>query len=81
MRVLDGGEIWEDELADLGFEAEGELETVLNVAYARLGEFAHSRDARRIDPDLDRRMREDLQVCLDDIVKTWERQDGSGRGD
>jgi hypothetical protein len=69
MRVLDGGEVEEDELADLAFEAEGELETALNAAYVQLGEFAAAADARREDPATDQQMREELQACLDEIVR------------
>lgn len=50
MRVLDGDEVRESELSDLGFEAEGDLETALNEAYVQLGEFARALDLRRIDP-------------------------------
>lgn len=72
MRVLDGDEVRESELSDLGFEAEGDLETALNEAYVQLGEFARALDLRRMDPDVDLRMRADLQVCLDRIVKACE---------
>lgn len=68
MRILDGGEVDEDELAELGFEAEGELETALNDAFVQLGEFAQARGARRADAALDQRMRAALQVRLDNIV-------------
>jgi hypothetical protein len=36
MRVLDGGEVSHEELDELGFEADGELETALNEAYVKL---------------------------------------------
>jgi hypothetical protein len=44
MRVLEGGEISHDELDDLAFEADGELETALNEAYVKLREFANDRE-------------------------------------
>ena len=46
MRVIDGGEVSQGELADLGFDAEGEVQAILNEAYIRLLEFAHDRTAR-----------------------------------
>jgi hypothetical protein len=78
MRVLDGGEVWEGELADLGFEAEGELETALNEAYVQLGEFAKALDLRRSDPAVDLRMRAELQACLERIVAVCDRQEPPG---
>jgi hypothetical protein len=75
MRVLDGAEIPESELADLGFEAEGELATAVDEACLRLGEFAEALDVRRSDPDADRRMRAELQICLDAIVDICDRQE------
>jgi len=75
MRVLDGAEISESELADLGFEAEGELATAVEEACLRLGEFAEALDVRRDDPDIDRRMRAELQACLDAIVDICDRQE------
>ena len=75
MRVLDGAEISESELADLGFEAEGELATAVEEACLRLGEFAEALDVRRGDPDTDRRMRAELQTCLDAIVDICDRQE------
>ena len=77
MRVLDGGEISESEVADLGFEAEGELETALNEAYVRLGEFAQALELRRSNPDIDLRMRAELQICLNAIVNICDRQQTS----
>lgn len=69
MRVLDGGEISDDELDNLGFEADGELEAVLNEAYVKLREFANDRGLRLSDPERDRSMRSELQDRLDNIVK------------
>src|SRR5262245_40771647 len=64
MRVLDGGEVSHEDLDDLGFEADGELEEALNEAYVQLREFANDRDLRLGDPKLDRDMRSDLRPCL-----------------
>jgi hypothetical protein len=69
MRVLDGGEISHEELDDLAFEADGELETAPNEAYVKLREFANDRDVRLNDLKLDRNMRSELRGCLDKIVK------------
>jgi hypothetical protein len=70
MRVLDGGEVAREEIADLAFEAEDEALTAsLNGAYIALLEFAHDRDLRRRDRARDAAMRRQLQDCLDDIVR------------
>ena len=76
MRVLDGGEVDEGELAELGFEADDELETALNEALVQLGEFAQAREVRRADAVLDQRMRAALQVRLDNIVDLCTRENG-----
>lgn len=68
MRVLDGGEVSHQELDELEFEADGELETALNGAYVKLREFADDRDLRLANHELDRRARLELQACLDTIV-------------
>nr|WP_157817287.1 hypothetical protein [uncultured Bradyrhizobium sp.] len=68
MRILDHGEIAEAEIVDLDFEAEGELQPVLNEAYVQLLEFVHDRELRRADPDLDGRRRAALQDALHKIV-------------
>jgi len=74
MRVLGGGETSQAELEDLAFDADGELEAVLNNAYIKLIEFVHDRDLRLNDQDADRRLRSCLQECLDDIVTACDRQ-------
>jgi hypothetical protein len=68
MRVLGGGEVAPEELQDIGFEAEGELETILNEAWVKLREFANDRELRAQDPERDRAMRAGLQESLDRIV-------------
>ena len=73
MRVLDGGEVSHDELDDLAFEAEGELEVALNEAYVELREFANDRELRMKDPERDRNMRSQLRVRLDNIVTACDR--------
>jgi hypothetical protein len=73
MRVLDGGEVTEDELKDVGFEAEGDLETLLNEAWVKLREFARDRELRANDPQLDSGQRVGLQDSLDRIVKACSR--------
>lgn len=72
MRVLDGGEITEDDVLDVGFEADGELLTVLNDAYIKLREFAHDRERRIEDGDLDRKERAALHHVLNEIVRLSE---------
>ena len=69
MSVLDGAEVTHEELDDLAFEADGELETALNETYVKLREFANDRCLRRNDPEMDQRMRSDLKDCLDKIVR------------
>ena len=69
MRVLDQAEIAEAEVIDLGFEAEGELQTLLNDTYIKLLEFVHDRDLRRENPDLDREQRAALQKSLSKIIE------------
>ena len=69
MWVLGGDEVLHEELDDLAFEADGELETALNEAYVKMREFANDRDLRLNDPKTDRSMRSQLQDCLDNIVK------------
>lgn len=74
MRLLDGGETSADELEELSFEAEGELQAALNAAYIKLLEFCHDRELRHADRNLDRRMRLELQAALDRIVKAYDAQ-------
>jgi hypothetical protein len=73
MRVLDGAEISQDELTDLGFEAEGDLQEVLNQAYITLLEFVHDRPLRLKDDEIDRKMRAALQECLNEIIRVYDR--------
>jgi len=72
MRVLDGGEVSQEQITELGFEADGELQRALNDAYIKLMEFAYDYDLRRNDPALDRGMRLALQKYLDRIVVVWD---------
>jgi hypothetical protein len=74
MRVLGGGEVSPEELDDLGFDADGELLTALNEAYITLRAFAHDRELRRNDRDIDRQMQLALQDCLDNIVRVCDRE-------
>jgi hypothetical protein len=69
IRVLGDAEVAEDEVLDLGFEADGELLIVLNEAYIRLLEFVHDRKLRVADRDLDMKERSALQESLNKIVK------------
>ena len=72
MRVLDGGEISHDQLAELSFEADGELQRALIEAYIKIMEFAYDRERRVRDPALDHAMRGTLQACLDRIIAAWD---------
>lgn len=73
MRVTGGSDVTREEVLDLGFEAEGALQTALNEAYIGLLEFAHDRDLRMSNPAIDREMRARLQANLDAIVRLGSR--------
>ena len=74
MRVLDGEEITQADVKDLGFEGEGEVQAALNEAYVELMAFVNDRDRRRNDDVADRAMRQRLQACLDNIVAACDRE-------
>jgi len=73
MRALGGAEISREEVVDLGFEADGDLQVALNEAFIHLLEFVHDRELRLTNPDIDRRMRSMLQECLDKIIAICDR--------
>jgi len=73
MHVLGGGEVSSQDLDDVGFEADGEIEAAVNEAYVELREFVNDRDLRLNDPGLDRAKRTCLQACLDKIVSACDR--------
>jgi hypothetical protein len=74
MRALDGEEITQADVEDLGFEGEGDVQAALNDAYIKLLQFVHDRDARRNDAAADRAMRQGLQASLDRIVAACDRE-------
>lgn len=74
MHVLGGGEISHDQLTELSFEADGELQLALNEAYIKLLEFAYDRELRLGDPALNREMRSALEKHLNRIVVAWDEQ-------
>ena len=74
MHVLDGGEVPHEQVTELSFEADGELQRALNEAYIKLLEFAHDRELRLNNAELDREARSALQTCLDRIVAAWDQQ-------
>jgi hypothetical protein len=74
MRILGGGDVSLDQLEELSFEADGELQRALNEAYIKLMEFAYDRELRLADQTLDRKMRSALQKYLDQIVAAWDQQ-------
>ena len=78
MRALDGEEITQGEVEELGFEGEGDVQAALNDAYVKLLQFVHDRDARRNDAAADRAMRESLQACLNRIVAACDREARAG---
>jgi hypothetical protein len=69
MHVIDGGEISPEEAEELTFDARGRLGAALNDAFIKLLEFAHDRDARSRDRNLDSAMRETLRECLEAVVQ------------
>ena len=69
MRVLGGSDLSRDEVEDLAFDAEGELQAACNEGYIKLMEFAFDRDARLEDRELDAGMRAELERCLNEIVR------------
>jgi hypothetical protein len=69
VRALDGAEVSHEELDDLAFEADGDLEIALNEAYVKPREFANVHELRLNDPNMDRSMRSELKDCLGNIVK------------
>ena len=79
MRVLDGEEVTQAEVEELGFEGEGDVQAALHDAYIKLLEFAHDRDARQKDRAADQAMRERLQACLNRIVAACDREARAGR--
>ena len=81
MRVVGGSEVSHEDLDDVVFEADGELEEALNEAYVKLRTFANDRDLRRNDPKLDHDMRAALQECLDNIVRVCDRTSGAAARD
>ena len=74
LHVLDGGEISHDQLTELSFEADGELQRALNEAYIKLMEFAYDRELRLCNHTLDREMRSVLQTCLGRIIVAWDQE-------
>jgi len=72
MQLLGGAEVSHDQLTELTFEADGELQGALNEAYIKIMEFIYDRELRVRDPALDRAMRGALQSCLDRIVAAWD---------
>ena len=74
MRVLDGEEVTQAEVEELGFEGEGDVQAALNDAYVKLLQFVHDRDRRRNDAAADGAMRQSLQACLDKIVAACDQE-------
>jgi len=70
--VLNGDDITPDHVADLTFEADGDLLAALHEAYITLMEFAYDREARRLDRSLDCTERAALRECLNKIVSLAE---------
>jgi MOSC domain-containing protein YiiM len=68
MRVLEGGEISEDDVLDLEFEADGELLDALNDGYIKLLEFVHDRERRMNDSQL---IRKDERRCSGSSMRSF----------
>jgi len=79
MRVLDGEEVTQAEVEDLGFEGEGDVQAALNDAYITLLQFVDDRERRQSDAAADRAMRASLQACLDHIVAACDRERAGAR--
>ena len=73
MRVLDGAEITEAEVLDLEFEADDELQEVLNETFVKLLEFVNDYSLRGADRELDQKYRAALQSVLNKIVALCEK--------
>jgi hypothetical protein len=73
MRALDQADITIDDVLSLEFGGEGELLVALNETFIELLAFAHDRDRRLADPNLDQRERAVLQDCLNRIVRLCDR--------
>jgi hypothetical protein len=78
MRALDGEDITQEEVEELGFQGEGDVQAALNDAYIKLLKFVGDRDRRRNNPTADRKMRQSLQACLDNIVAACDREATAG---
>jgi hypothetical protein len=72
MRLTSGAEVSREELRDIAFEADGDLETLLNESYVKLCEFANDRQLRRDDPGLDQDMRREFEILLSRIVSVYD---------
>jgi hypothetical protein len=80
MRALGGENITEAEIADLQFEAEGELLDALNAAYIGLLEYVHDRALGGSDPERGRAGGMTLQEHLDRIVALCDAAPGQRSG-
>lgn len=74
MRCVGGGETTYEEVEELMFDADGELDIAVSGGFLTLMEFAFDRDERMKDPAKDAAMRVDLQHALDAIVRAAEAQ-------
>jgi len=69
MLVAAGGEASCEEVHDLSFDAEERLLPFINEAFIKLLEFAYDREPRSKDPELDRKMRGELDELLARIAR------------
>jgi hypothetical protein len=79
MRVLGGSEITEAEVLDLEFEADDELQEVLNETFVKLLEFVNDYSLRGADRELDQKYRAALQDVLNKIVALCDAGPSSAR--
>lgn len=68
MRVVGGGEVTPEEVVDLGFEADGDLDMALNDAYIKLLEFSYDYRMRCGNSQLDHDARAGLKAALERLV-------------
>ena len=78
MRALAGAKISGEEIADLAFDATGELQIALNQAYIALLGYAFDCDAGI--NELKREMHAELQQSLDEIVRLSDPSLSGGAG-
>ncbi|MBV8652105.1 MAG: hypothetical protein JO255_11605 [Alphaproteobacteria bacterium] len=75
MRIVGGGETSIDEIEELTFDCADYLRPALDEAFIKLLEFAHDRDLRARNMELDLKARSELDRLLDRIARLCETRD------